>query len=255
MSLARIRVVLVRPQHPGNVGAAARAMKNMGLADLVLVAPQALDVAAARVMAVHADDVLARHRRVDSLAGAIGDCGLVVAVSGRAADERADPASPRDLAAAILAASAGNDVALVFGPEDHGLSNDDLMRCHRLVTIPASAEYTSLNLAQAVLICGYELRLAAHATGPAGVTRRRAPAALGEQMFAALERALRTIGFVHRDNGVHMMRAFRRIFGRAALDDYETRVVLGLARQIEWAARRTPPEPLTSGSHTGSWTR
>ena len=242
MSIARVRIVLVRPQHPGNVGAAARAMKNMGLADLVVVTPQPLDVDAAAIMAVHARDVLARHRRVDTLADAIGDCGLVVGASGRLGGERADPVAPRALAPVILAASVENDVALVFGPEDHGLSNDELMRCHRLLTIPATAAYASLNLAQAVLICGYELRLAADTPPASPEARRLAPAAHGEQMYAALEGALRAIGFLHRDNVVHMMRAFRRMFGRAALDDYETRIVLGLARQIDWMAGRAMGE-------------
>jgi len=256
VGLDRIRIVLVRPQHPGNVGAAARAMKNMGLQHLVLVGSRSLDVEAAAVMAVHARDVLERHRRVDALAEAIGDCGLVIGASGRAGDEHADSAPPRALAPAILAASAGNDVALVFGPEDHGLTKEELGHCHRVLTIPSTAAYASLNLAQAVLICGYELRLAADAGADGGLERcdQRilAPAALGEQMFAVLERALRAIGFVHRDNGAHMMRAFRRLFGRAALDEYETRVVLGLARQIEWAAGHAGGETLTSRSDVGS---
>lgn len=237
MSLARVRIVLVRPQHPGNVGATARAMKNMGLAHLVIVAPESLDVDAASIMAVHAQDVLAAHRRVDTLTDAIGDCGLVVGASGRGGGAHADSMSPRDLAPTILAASGRNDVAIVFGPEDHGLSNDELMRCHRRLIIPTTMAYASLNLAQAVLICGYELRLAADmAAKPQRLMRRLAPAARGEQMYTALERALRAIGFIHRDNGVHMMRAFRRIFGRAALDDYELSVLLGLARQIDWTA-------------------
>jgi TrmH family RNA methyltransferase len=252
VGLDRIRVVLVRPQHPGNVGAAARAMKNMGLADLVLVGSR-LDLDAAAVMAVHARDVLERHRRVDDLAQAIGDCGLVVGTSGRAGDEHAECVPPRALAPTILAASARNDVALVFGPEDHGLTKEELTHCHRVLTIPSTAAYPSLNLAQAVLICSYELQLAADGGADAGLEPRTlAPAALGEQMFAVLERALRAIGFVHRDNGAHMMRAFRRLFGRAALDEYETHIVLGLARQIEWAAGRATGETLTSRADVGS---
>ena len=272
MTLARIRIVLVRPQHPGNVGAAARAMKNMGLADLVLVAPMPLDVDAAAPMAVHARDVLARHRRVATLAEAIGDCGLVVATSGRLAGDTGG-VSPHALAATILDASAADEVALVFGPEDHGLSNDELMRCQRVITIPTAGDYASLNLAQAVLICGYELRLAAAArrddpapppaldaaTEPRSAGRGAlAPAAFVEQMYAALERALRAIGFLHRDNGVHMMRAIRRLLGRAALDVYDTRILLGLARQISWIAGRAGKHdhdddtPLTTDTHPGS---
>jgi len=227
-------------------------MKNMGLVDLVLVMPEPLDVDAAAILAVHARDVLARHRRVDTLADAIGDCGLVVGASGRAGGGHTDPASPRAVAPVILAASTENDVALVFGPEDHGLSNDELMRCHRLLTIPAAAAYASLNLAQAVLICCYELRLAADTTHANPEARQLAPAAHGEQMYTALERALHAIGFLHRDNAVHMMRVFRRIFGRAALDEYETRVVLGLARQIDWTAGRAAGETVISKSPPGS---
>lgn len=272
MSPGRIRVVLVRPRHAGNVGAAARAMKNTGLEDLVIVAAEALDLDAAAVLAVHAGDVLARHRRVPTLADAIGDCGLVVGTVGREGGDDPDAASPRELAPAILAAATANDVAVVFGPEDHGLSNDELMRCHRRLTIPTAAAYGSLNLAQAVLICGYELLLArdvpvtqtvdvdaAAAQAQRYTQRGLAPAAAGERMYAALERALRAIGFLHRDNGVHMMGVFRRALGRAALDAYETRVFLGLARQIAWAARHLrgrseadDTTPLTKKRHAGS---
>jgi tRNA/rRNA methyltransferase len=127
------------------------------------------------------------------------------------------------------------------------------MHCHHVLTIPTADAYASLNLAQAVLVCAYELRLAAAAPGAAGDARALAPAASGERMYAALEQALRAIGFLHRDNGTHMMAALRRIFGRAGLDAYETRVVLGLARQIGWAAARargTHP-PLTTATHPG----
>lgn len=286
LSLARIRVVLVRPQHPGNIGAAARAMKNMGLADLVLVAATPPDMRAAAPMAVHARDVLAAHRRVATLADAIHDCGLVVGTSGRVGGDFQGE-SPRALAPAMVAASAANDVALVFGPEDHGLSNDELIHCHRVLTIPATGVYPSLNLAHAVVICGYELRLAAAAAedvatrdariaatddavtdapeeASSAAARVLAPARLGEQMYAALEDALYAIGFLHRDNGVHMMRAFRRLLGRAALDAYETRVLFALARQIAWIAKvagivrpRAPHDrrraaALTTETHQGS---
>ena len=279
LSLARIRVVLVRPQHPGNIGAAARAMKNMGLADLVLVAATPPDVRAAAPMAVHARDVLAAHRRVATLADAIHDCGLVVGTSGRVGGDFQGE-SPRALAPAMVAASAANDVALVFGPEDHGLSNDELIHCHRVLTIPATGVYPSLNLAHAVVICGYEAEDVATRDARIAVTgdavtdapeeassaaaRVLAPARLGEQMYAALEDALYAIGFLHRDNGVHMMRAFRRLLGRAALDAYETRVLFALARQIAWIAKvagivrpRAPHDrrraaALTTETHQGS---
>ncbi len=261
MSLGRIRVVLVRPQHPGNVGAAARAMKNMGLATLVVVGDRPLDVGAAAAMAVHARDVLEDARTVSTFADAVADCGLVIGTCGRGGDAAAT--SPRALAPAIVAASAANAVALVFGPEDSGLANDELMRCHRVLTIPTADAYTSLNLAQAVLICAYELRLASasmlaaesRGASDAEDAATMAPlvdAASAERMYAALEQALRAIGFLHRDNGVHMMRALRRLLGRAGLDAYENRVLLGLARQIAWAAGRGRDDELTTGSDRGS---
>jgi TrmH family RNA methyltransferase len=249
MGLERVRVVLVRPQHAGNVGAAARAMKNMGLERLVLVAPQRWNQAQATTMAVHAADLLTCLRQVESLTEAIADCGLVVGTSGRATATQLGALPPRALVPEIVAASAANDVALVFGPEDHGLSNDDLAHCQRVVSIPTADAYGSLNLAQAVLVCAYELRLAAAPVGGATATAPTAVAGHGgggtrtlaaserlELMYAKLETALRAIGFLHRDNATPMMRALRRTLGRAALDEQEAAVFLGLARQIAWAA-------------------
>ena len=261
MGLDRVRIVLVRPQHAGNVGAAARAMKNMGLDRLVLVAPQRWDPTQATTMAVHAADVLACLRQVESLAAAVADCGLVVGTSGRATATQLGALPPRTLAPEIVAVSAANDVALVFGPEDHGLSNDDLALCQRVVSIPTAAAYGSLNLAQAVLVCAYELLLAtaaadggAAAIAPARSAPTGAAASAGpartlaaserlELMYAKLETALRAIGFLHRDTAAPMMRALRRTLGRAALDEQETAVFLGLARQIAWAAAQCEKAP------------
>src|SRR5512147_2262925 len=122
MSLTRIRIVLVRPNEAQNVGAVARGMKNMGLTDLVVVDAPELDEARAATLAVHAGDVLAARRQVASLAAALADCGLVVGTSGRPTAARDGGTSPRAFAPTLLAAAATNDVALVFGPEDHGLA-------------------------------------------------------------------------------------------------------------------------------------
>jgi TrmH family RNA methyltransferase len=240
MGLERVRVVLVRPQQAGNVGAAARAMKNMGLRHLVLVAPAAHDLRAATTMAVHAGDVLADHATAATLADAVAGCGLVVGTSGRARTSVPDAAAPRALAPTILAASVHNDVALVFGPEDHGLSNDDLGLCDRVLTIPASADYPSLNLAQAVLLCAYELFVAA---APAPTERVLAPRARVELLLAKLEGALGAIGYLQPDSAAHMMRTLRRLLGRAALDEREVQALLGVAHQIAWAARRRAAGP------------
>lgn len=238
-ALARIRVVLVRPRDAGNVGAAARAMKNTGLARLVLVAPPALDHARAAALAVHAHDVLAARTTCESLADAVADCGLVVGTSGRRTAVGAGALTPHALAPEILRVALVSEVALVFGPEDHGLPNHELDLCQRVITIPTSAAYASLNLAQAVLLCGYELLLA-DALPPAGAARTLAPQERRELLYAKLETALSAIGFLKRDSAEHVMRRLRRMLGRADLDDEEVQILLGLARQIAWAAAQLP---------------
>jgi len=235
MPMSDVRIVLVRPQGGGNVGAVARAMKNMGLHDLALVRPASADSFWAEAMAVHADDVLRAARRHDTLADAVADCGLVVGTTCRGGQYRAAAESPRAAAARIVAATATNRVALVFGPEDHGLSNEDIRLCQQFVVIPTAPEYPSLNLAQAVLVCCYEVFLARDADcAPAP---ELAPAARVEFMFERLQAALLAIGYLHDSNPEHIMYTFRRIFGRAQLEDRDVRVLLGLARQIEWYAQ------------------
>lgn len=240
-ALARVRIVLVGPREPGNVGAAARAMKNMGVRALVVAAAPTLDLAAARRLAVHATDVLDDCRMVATLAEAVGDCGLVVGTSGRPSVLDTGATTPRDAAGAIVAASAAHDVALVFGPEDHGLSTEQLAHCQRVIAIPTSDAYASLNLAQAVLLCAYELRLAAIAgPGPIGAPRPLAPHERLELLFAKLEAALSAIGFLHGEGAPHVLRQLRRMLGRAELEDPEVDVLLGVARQMAWAAGFVP---------------
>ncbi len=231
----RIRIVLVRPQGAANVGAVARAMKNMGLSQLVLVAPRMQRDFWARAMAVHAADILDHTRTVGSLEDAVRDCGLVVGTTCRRGVYRAPNGTARELVPAILASAVQNQVAVVFGPEDHGLSNEDLKWCHRLLTIPAAPEYPSLNLAQAVLVVCYELFLASTQV-PELVTPKWATAERVEFLFQRLKSAFLKIGFLHESNPEHILFAFRRILGRAGLEEREVRILLGLARQIEWYA-------------------
>jgi len=215
-------------------------MKNMGLRHLVLVAPRLQPHARlATAMAVHARDILSRARTVPTLAEAVADCGLVVGTTCRGGLYRAAAEWPEALAPIVLERARQSVVALLFGPEDHGLSNDDLKHCQRLIVIPTSAAYPSLNLSQAVLLCCYELRRALLAGGVAPASSAPPPAAAAEIDFA-LERlkvALLRIGFLHPQNPEHIMFAFRRIFGRAGLEKRDVRILLGLARQIEWYAR------------------
>ncbi len=215
-------------------------MKNMGVGRLVLVRPRLRPGSRlATAMAVHAGDVLARARTVTTLAEAIDDCRLVVGTTRRGGLYRAAADSPDSVAPTILERARHGPVALVFGPEDHGLSNEDLKHCHRLVTISASAAYPSLNLAQAVLLCCYEVRRAALAqeTAPEPRMLELAPAGEIDFALARLQLALLQIGFLHPQNPDHIMFAFRRLFGRAGLEKRDVRILLGLARQIEWYAK------------------
>ncbi len=206
------------------------------------------------MMAVHARDVLDHMRIHSSVHAAIADCGLVIGTTCRAGLYREDAVTPRTLAPHILSMSRANRVALVFGCEDSGLSNDELRYCHRLVTIPTDATYPSLNVAQAVLLCCYEVFLA---TQEAATDTSR-PLAVAEQqelMYEKLKRALLQVGFLHKDNPEHIMFAFRRMFGRAGLEERDVNILLGMARQIEWYATRgwrsAAPSPLLPGDPLG----
>ncbi|MCC6765843.1 MAG: RNA methyltransferase [Deltaproteobacteria bacterium] len=235
MELDRIRIVLVRPREAGNVGAVARAMKNMGLARLVLVDAPAVDQARAATLAVHAQDVLAARRHVASLAEALAGCGLVVGTSGRATAARDAATTPRALAPIVLAAAAANDVALVFGPEDHGLALEELKLCQHVLAIPTSDAYASLNLAQAVVLCAYELWTAAAPPAPA---RELASHERLELLWSKLEAGLSAVSFLHGEEAPAIMRRLRTMLGRAALDDGEVQMLLGVARQMTWAGTR-----------------
>jgi len=209
-------------------------MKNMGLSDLRLVRPRGFHDGPARAMAVHADDVLDDMQRHGSLAEAVADCVWVVGTTCRPGSYRGGALTPREAAEKVLSVGGAQRVALVFGPEDHGLSNEDLKLCHELVTIPTSSSYPSLNLAQAVLVCAYELCVARHpARRPA---LELATADRLERMHDKLADALLRIGFLHGANPQHIMFTIRRIFGRARLDRREVAIWLGVARQIVWFA-------------------
>ena len=239
-ALKNIRVVLVRPLYGGNLGAVCRSMKNMALHDLVVVDPSpSLDFAEAHTRAVHAVDVLENRRQFATLAEAIGDCALAAATTARPGLYRRHARTPRELAPRLLeAAAAGNRVALVFGTEDDGLSNDELMLCPQLLRIPSSHRYASLNLAHAVMICCYELFVASgvyeapqELHPEAGITQR-------ERMLEMWRETLREVGFFDQGKEEHMMMGFRRIFARAPLTEADVNILMGVARQASWAARR-----------------
>lgn len=228
--------VLVRPLQAGNVGASARALKNMGLGDLRLVAPAAESGRAAATMAVHGRDVLHAAQRYDSLAAASTDCTLVVGTTCRPGPYRAGALAVREAAAQLSAESANNRIAIVFGPEDTGLVNRELELCQRLMTIPTAPDYPSLNLAQAVMVVAYELMMAAGAARELPPAEPYAPAGEVEAMLRRMSRALVAIGFLPADNPEHIMFTLRAILGRSGLNSRELDILSGIARQIGWFA-------------------
>ena len=231
--LENIRVVLVEPRGSGNIGSVARAMKNMGLGDLAIVGRGRTQSFWARAMAAHAKDILKTSRRFAALREAVADCGLVVGTTCRGGLYRDHSRSPRTTAPEIVAAARNGKCALVFGPEDHGLDNEDLKYCQALITIPTDARYPSLNLAQAVTICLYEIFLASLEEIPVEEIER-ATAEDVERLFHKMRSSLLEIGYLDSQNPEHILFAFRRIFGRAGLEEKDVRILTGLFRQIEW---------------------
>jgi len=237
MGLQNIRVVLVNPLYAANVGAACRAMKNMGLGDLALVAPRADAAGAdARKWACHAVNILKKRRVFPTLAAAVADCGLVAGTTARPGLYRGHVRTPRDWAPRLLAAARAGRVALVFGPEDTGLTNAEIALCTQLVRIPSSPRYASLNLAQAVLVCAYELYTAVNRFQIPPERTPEAPGGMREQMFRMWRRALLDIGFMEEPKADHMMLGLRRIFSRGPLSENDVRILIGIARQTQWCA-------------------
>jgi tRNA/rRNA methyltransferase len=234
-ALGNFAFVLVRPLQAGNVGSAARALKNMGLGDLRLVAPRpAAGGRAAASMAVHAADILHRAQRHESLGDALADCSLAVGTTCRPGLYRSGVVGLREAAAQLIAEAGANRIAIIFGPEDTGLVNRELKLCQRLITIPTAPAYPSLNLAQAVMLVAYELMMAAGAARELPRPEPRAPTLAVDAMMERLSEALVSIGFLPAENPEHIMFALRAILGRAGIGVRELDILSGLARQIRW---------------------
>jgi TrmH family RNA methyltransferase len=229
---AAIRIVLVDTTHPGNIGASARAMKNMGLDSLVLVRPASHPDAGAVARASGAADVLARARVARSVDEAIGDCGLVLGTTARARSAHWRELDARAGAAEIAATAAAKPVAVLFGGERNGLANEELERCEALIRIPVAAAYGSLNLAQAVQIVCYEVRMALAAPDP-GAAPMPATADERQALDAHLERVMRASGFMREGNAEQLGARVRRLIARARPDDGEVRILRGWLAAIE----------------------
>jgi TrmH family RNA methyltransferase len=230
--VSRVRIVLVEPQHPGNIGAAARAMKTMGLRELALVRPEKFPHQDATDMAVGAADVLEQAQVFSNLRTAVADCGYVVGSSARLRALPHNTTTPRELAPRLAREVKGR-IALLFGPERVGLSNADFELCHELVSVPADPAFRVLNLAAAVQILCYELWLA-QAPGLAGAPARE-PVDQNEMelFFQHLERVLVDIKFLNPRHPRQLMRRLKRMYARAAPDQNEMNILRGILAAIE----------------------
>ncbi len=233
--LSNIRIVLVNTSHPGNIGAVARAMKNMCLGELALVNPIRFPDAEATARASGADDVLANATVCDSLGEAITGCHLVFGVSARARSLTWPQLTPRECASVALREGARAPVALVFGRENSGLTNVELERCNYLVSIPSNPAYSSLNVAAAVQVLAYELLLASGAYLPVASSEsiRRVTADEMEGFYRHLEQTLLRIGFLASGNPRLVMRRLRRLFNRAHLDENELNILRGVFKAVQ----------------------
>ena len=278
---ARVRIVLVNTQHGGNVGSAARAMKTMGLRRLVLVAPAEFPSQEASWLAVHAADLLAEAVVVDSVADAVRDCALVIGTSVRLRRFALPVLVPREAEQLVLDMTRQSDqaqIAIVFGRESSGLTEDELLSCNRQVSIPADPAYSSLNLAMAVQILCYELHLAARAAGlstglAAGADGAQPAVPLAAAAVAATTPAVQeldppatlhdlqnllghaastftAVGYHVPERPRHLLPRLRRLFGRAGMLASEVRLLRGALSAIDAAlTHRTPAQSRTRGAH------
>ena len=239
-TLPHIKIVLVNTSHPGNIGATARAMKNMGLSRLALVNPVEFPSGVAVGRAASALDVLEQAQVVNTLGEAIADCALVIGSSARSRSLPWPMLTPEQSAAKLIKESQSAKVALVFGREDSGLNNEELQLCHFHVQIPASPEYSSLNLAAAVMVLCYEIRRAVLRDEEADDKaedeywdQERATVEQVEYFYEHLERVLVEIDFHDLDNPRQLMQRMRRLFGRVRIDAMEMNILRGVLTNIE----------------------
>lgn len=231
-----ISVVLYKPKYAGNVGSVARAAKNMGMTELVVVGTADLDREAMEKRSTHlAADVLDRILYCDSLPEALGRFNYIVGTTARLGKARGPFVSPRAAAGKIAGLAQNNKVALLFGPEDTGLANDELALCHSVVTIPTSREFTSLNLSQAAMIVCYEIFVALSSGSPGAAPPKLALASELEGMYDQIRELLSRIGFLNSQNPNYWMLDIRRFFSRAGLLSREVKILRGICRQIDWS--------------------
>ena len=241
VNFQNIRIVLVETSHPGNIGSACRAMKNMCLEHLYLVSPQNFPdpIGKSKAMAAGADDILANIKIVDTLDAALADCSYVVGASARLRSIPWPIIDPRECVANLAEIAQIDKAALVFGREDRGLTNEELERCNALVHIPGNPDYMSLNIAAAVQVMAYELHMLSYLQGKKlneqidFYDHPRATAEEVEGLYGHFESALTSLGFHDPDNPRQLMRRLRRLFNRAGLDKMEVNILRGILTAAE----------------------
>lgn len=236
--LDQIRIVLVNTSHTGNMGSAARAMKTMGLTQLVLVDPQALPDDNAIALAAGASDVLVNARIVPTLDDAIADCGLVIGTSARSRTLSWPMLDPREAGEKLVTERVKHPVALVFGRERTGLTNDELQKCHYHVAIPANPEYSSLNLAMAVQTLCYEVRMRWLQDQLPESDEERVDYPSAQQLegfYLHLEQTLFKTGFITEEHPGHVMSKLRRLFNRARPEVVELNILRGILTSVQKA--------------------
>ena len=231
--LESIRIILIDPQIPENIGSVARAMNNMGLYKLTLVNPKNCDLSRILKTATGPSiDLIEQMEVFDNLLDAIGSCNYIVGTTARTGTHRPAITDPRRLAHDLADITQNNQAAILFGPEDKGLSNEHLRYCDTIVTIP-TASFSSLNLAQAVMLICYEIFLAGRDDDPKSTPRLANRFEL-EGMYTHLKDVLMKIGFVQPQNPEHWMLNIRRFLSRLTLRAREVRIIRGICRQIDW---------------------
>lgn len=241
MNLDRVRIILIETSLAGNIGSVARAMKTMGLSQLVLVNPRCELDDSALSRASGATDILDGHRRVDSLSAALEGCVYVIGASARTRELNWEQADPRQAAGRVAAETVSGDVALIFGREDSGLRNRELSLCHMLVHIPANPEYSSLNIAAAVQVLAYECRMQLNTTDATTEPEPDARLADGREMdgfYQHLEQAMLDIGFFRSPGYQKLFGRLKILFNRARPDIRELNILRGILSAAQGRKRR-----------------
>ncbi|MDV2858130.1 MULTISPECIES: tRNA (cytosine(32)/uridine(32)-2'-O)-methyltransferase TrmJ [Oceanimonas] len=232
--LEQVRIVLVNTSHTGNIGSAARAMKTMGLSDLCLVDPVSPPDGQSVALAAGASDILANARIVPTLAEAVADCGLVIGTSARSRTWSWPMLDARQAGEKAMTEAPNHKVALVFGRERTGLTNEELQQCHYHVSIPANPDYSSLNLAMAVQTLSYEVRMAWLAGSHHEPEATDYPLADDlERFYAHLEQTLLETGFIIKPHPGQVMTKLRRLFNRARPEDHELNILRGILTSVQ----------------------